>query len=202
MSGSDSGAPGTATLSEKDMAAATAELRTQLRLDGSREEALLRGCVGAATGSCELFTGRVLVARPVAERRTASAAWTRLRGAPVRGIVGVSMLDAAGVPVALVPDAFAVDIDANGDGWVRLSVSAGGRMLVAYEAGLAAEWSGLPAPLRGGVLRLAGHLYAERGNEGEPVPASVSALWRPFRRIAFGGAHDVRPRPGAWGRVA
>ena len=69
---------------------------------------------------------------------------------------------------------------------VRLTGAAGGRMLVAYEAGLAANWEGLPLPLRSGVLRLAAHLHAGR-NGSDPPPAAVSALWRPFRRMAIGG---------------
>ena len=197
MSGLETGAPGTAALGEADAAAAVAELRAQLRLDGTGEEALLRGFVDAAAGSCELFTGQVLLARPVREVRAASAAWTRLGGSPVRAITGVSLVPSAGEPTALPAQAFAVDIDEHGDGWVRLAGGAGGMMLVGYEAGLAVGWDLLPAPLRTGALRLAAHLYA--GREGREPPVAVSALWRPFRRMPFGRAHD-RPFGGAQDR--
>ena len=50
--------------------------------------------------------------------------------------------------------------------------------------GIADDWDSLPASLRHGVIRLAAHLYRERdrdGKAGAAVPASVTALWRPWR---------------------
>jgi uncharacterized phiE125 gp8 family phage protein len=60
------------------------------------------------------------------------------------------------------------------------------RVLVRYRAGLAADWNGVPEPLRQGIVRLAAHLYGARGGTEGPAPASVAALWRPFRRLPFG----------------
>ena len=53
---------------------------------------------------------------------------------------------------------------------------------VTFTAGIAADWNGLPAGLRQGVAMLAAHLFADRGAT-TPVPAAVTALWRPFRRM-------------------
>jgi hypothetical protein len=49
--------------------------------------------------------------------------------------------------------------------------------------GIALDPNGVPEPIRQGVLRLVGHLFAVRdGADGEP-PAAVTALWRPYRRL-------------------
>ena len=69
----------------------------------------------------------------------------------------------------------------RGDPRPVLSRGWAARAVGAYTAGLAADWAGLPAPIAQGVVRLIGHLYAER--DGGPPPAAVTALWRPYRRL-------------------
>jgi uncharacterized phiE125 gp8 family phage protein len=103
--------------------------------------------------------------------------------APVRSIARVEAVDGNGVAVAMLPGEYAVDIDANGTGWVRLtSASAARRIRVSGSAGMAVDQNGVPEPIRHGVLRLVGHLFAARdGSDGAP-PAAVTALWRPYRR--------------------
>jgi uncharacterized phiE125 gp8 family phage protein len=86
--------------------------------------------------------------------------------------------------VALPSGSYAVDIDAGGDGWVRV-LEAGGatRVRVSGTAGLAVDENDVPEPIRQGVLRLVAHLFTARdGDAGEP-PAAVTALWRPYRRM-------------------
>ena len=162
-----------------------AELKAFLRVTLSDEDALLAGMARGAADMCEAFTGRALIDRAVDEVLGASAAWTRLGAAPVRTIEGVAALDEAGVATPLAAAAYAMDVDAAGDGWVRI-LDAGGakRVRVSYRAGMAAEPNGLPEALRHGILRLAAHLYARRdqADEGGP-PAAVTALWRPWRRL-------------------
>jgi len=50
-------------------------------------------------------------------------------------------------------------------------------------AGMADDQNGVPEPIRQGVLRLVAHLFADRDGEGAAPPASVTALWRPYRRM-------------------
>ena len=52
-------------------------------------------------------------------------------------------------------------------------------------AGLAADWTVLPEPLRHGMVRLAAHQHRERESSGAASvpPAAVAALWRPWRRL-------------------
>lgn len=168
-----------------EAADALAEAKAYLRLDGDGDDALLGRLIAAATTLCEGFTGQVLIARAASETIPAAAEWRRLSLTPVRAITGVDGLATGGEPFALAVEAYAIDIDAAGDGWVRVTApSAAGRAIVHYQTGLAEAWSGLPEPMRQGVGRLVAHLYSHRdaADESGP-PAAVAALWRPWRRM-------------------
>ena len=162
-----------------------AELKAYLRIAVSDEDALLAGLARGAADMCEAFTGRALIGRAVAEAVAASAAWTRLGAAPVLSIEGVAALGADGEASPLAAEAFAIDIDAAGDGWARvLDAGDAKRVLVSYHAGMAADPNGLPEALRHGIVRMAAHLYTERDRpRGAEPPAAVTALWRPWRRL-------------------
>jgi uncharacterized phiE125 gp8 family phage protein len=162
---------------------AVAAAKAYLRIDGEAEDAMLATLVSAAIGHGEAFTGQMLIARGVAEMLPASPAWRRLARTPVRAITGIEMPEPDAEPLPV--DSHAFDIDAGGDGWVRLTAPiAGERAQLRYVAGLAETWETLPEPIRQGVIRLASHLYAHRdaAEEGAP-PAAVAALWRPWRRM-------------------
>jgi uncharacterized phiE125 gp8 family phage protein len=107
--------------------------------------------------------------------------WQRLSVRPVRAVTGVTAI-AAGESLLPV-ESYAIDIDRNGDGWVRINRHAAVRARVAYRAGIAAEGAQVPDAIRHGIIRLAGEYHASRdGLEARP-PAAVSALWRPWRRM-------------------
>ena len=160
-----------------------------LRVERADEDGLIAGLVGAAAELCEGFTGQVLLARGFAETMPASRAWQRLGRNPVRAITSVEALPAEGAPQPLASGAYAIDIDAHGEGWVRLTEPGDTRRIrVGYEAGVAAAWADLPAALRHGIVRLAAFFYTSRVPEGgrpadSPPPAAVTALWRPYRRM-------------------
>jgi len=162
-----------------------AELKAHLRIATSDEDGLLATMVRAAADTCEAFTGRALLVRAVEETLPASAGWTRLGAAPVTAIDGVAALAADGATIALAIGDYAVDIDAAGEGWVRLLRAIGEkRIRVAYRTGMASDPNGLPEALRHGILRLAAYLYANRDSEPAAAPpAAVTALWRPWRRL-------------------
>ena len=166
-------------------AIAVEEAKAYLRIENDIEDELIAGLIVAATGLCEAFTGQALIAREFREVIPAQAEWRRLSRTPVRTIVGVEGLPAEGAAFSLPVDAYAVDIDANGDGWVRvIQPGSAGRAIVTFEAGMAADLDGVPEPVRQGIVRLVGHLFAHRdaADEGRP-PAVVAALWRPWRRM-------------------
>ncbi|MET0310359.1 MAG: hypothetical protein ABW023_16760 [Sphingomonas sp.] len=113
----------------------------------------------------------------------ATRAWQLLGAVPVTAITGVEGLPAEGSAFALPADGYAIDIDANGRGWVRVTAAgAAGRVRVAFAAGAAAGWVDLPPPLAQGAALLAAHCLEARV-EGATPPAVVAALWRPFRRM-------------------
>lgn len=158
-----------------------------LRVERADEDGLIAGLVVAAAELCEGFVGQALLARGFTETIPASRAWQSLTLGPVRAITLVEALPAEGPAQALAGAAYGIDIDARGDGWVRLTaVGEARRIRIGYEAGIAGAWAELPAALRQGILRLAAHFYtnraAEDGRASEP-PAAVTALWRPFRRL-------------------
>lgn len=165
-------------------AVALDEVKAFLRLATSEEDALIAGFVRSASAACEAFTGLSLVSRDVKET-VVPGAWRRLGAVPVQTIETVATVAADGAETPLAPDAYRIDIDAAGDGWVRVP-SGERRASVRYIAGLAADWNGLPEPLRQGIVRLAAHLYAHRGEAASPPPACVAALWRPWRRMRLG----------------
>lgn len=165
-----------------------AQAKDYLRIAGSEEDALIAGLLRTATELCEAFTRLALIERDVEETLPARPAWSRLSLAPVQAITSVATLAAAGEPIALPAGDYAIDIDASGDGWLRVpGKPAGSRALVHYRAGLGQSWNGVPEPLRHGVVRMAAHLYAHRdAADAAAPPAAVAALWLPYRRLRLG----------------
>ncbi|WP_088190055.1 head-tail connector protein [Sphingobium sp. Z007] len=165
------------------LAASLAELKAYLRIETGAEDAVLAGLLRSAAALCEQFIGQWLIVRDARETVAGDGGWQRLSARPVAAITAVEAVDADGVAEPLPVDAYAIDIDAAGDGWVRSTRAGDGRRLaVRYQAGLAAELNGLPEALRQGIVRLAAEHFVARGGESAP-PAVVSALWRPFRRM-------------------
>jgi len=166
--------------------AALAAVKAYLRIDGGAEDALLGALTGSAAEVCEAFTGRWLIARQGTEV-VGGGGWQRLSARPVRAITTVAMRDEAGAETPLPGGAYETDIDARGDGWVRVAAPSDGRVSVTFTAGLAADWSEVPEAVAQGIVRLAAHFYRMRdsGDVAAP-PAAVTALWRPWRCLPFG----------------
>jgi uncharacterized phiE125 gp8 family phage protein len=157
-----------------------AELKAYLRIEHGDEDALLAGLVRTAGGLCEAFTGQVLLVETRSVHVAIDGEWHRLTPSPARRVMGAWVVAEDGAETATDFDA---QIDCGGDAWVRISGEPG-RARVAVEAGMAADWNGLPEPLRQGIVRLAAHLHAHRdaADDAGP-PAAVAALWRPWRRM-------------------
>lgn len=159
------------------------EAQAYVRIETGEEEAVLASLIRTASAVCEEFLNRVLVARSFALEVAASAQWQRLALTPVRSIGTVEALDASGAATALAAGAYAVDIDSNGDGWVRVLEAPATRLRVTGIAGLADSENEVPEPIRQGILRLVAHLFTSRDGPGGEPPAAVTALWRPYRRL-------------------
>jgi uncharacterized phiE125 gp8 family phage protein len=165
---------------------AAGEAKAWLRAVHGEDDGAIAALVQAAGELCERFTARMLLARDVRQTLAARPGWLRLGRNPVRSIGAAEAIAPDGTAAPLAADGYAIDIDANGDGWIRLEAGATGRIRITYQAGLAGAWSDLPQALRHGVTRMAAHLYALRaGMAGDAPPASVTALWRPYRRLSL-----------------
>ena len=138
------------------MTATLDEAKAYLRIEDTAEDALIGRLIASATGICEQFTGQVLLARSMTETVPATGEWCGLRTTPVRAITNVQGLPATGMPCSLATDAFATDIDANGDGWVRVLRPASqrtGRARAAAQQAPVRQAPGRQACERQGFLR-------------------------------------------------
>ncbi|MFM5914189.1 MAG: phage head-tail connector protein [Chakrabartia godavariana] len=159
--------------------------KTYLRIDQSAEDALIDQLIADAASLAEAFTAQQLLQRDVVETLGAGSGWQRLSSVPVRSITGVEGVPAEGGPFPLPVGSYAIDIDAHGQGWVRVTTpGAAGRIRVMLRAGLSTDWAGLPEPVRLGIIRLTAHLYTHRDAADDVgPPAAVAALLRPWRRL-------------------
>jgi len=177
------GFPDAAIIAARDAA------KAYLRITLDDEDAVIGGFAATALAMAEAFCDRVLIRRDFTAILGARRGWQRLPSGPVSAIGTVQGLPADGAAFDLPVDAYAIDIDAAGEGWVRVTdPGAAGRVQVNYSAGVAADWNALPAPVAQGVVRLIAHLHGERDGAMAAPPAAVTALWRPFRRVRLAEA--------------
>lgn len=157
------------------------DLKAWLRIATADEDGVLERLLRGAASLCEAFIGQWLIVREARETVAADAAWQRLSARPV---VAIEAVEAAGTGLPLTVGDYAVDIDAAGDGWVRVTrAGVAGMVRVTYRAGLAEAAAQVPEALRQGMVRLAAEHFIARGTESAAPPAVVSALWRPWRRM-------------------
>lgn len=179
---------GGSAVSAAVIADAVAAAKVYLRLADASEDGVLAALAASAIGVGEVYGGTAFVRRGFEDVLGAGSGWQRLRTAPVSTILGATGIPAEGAPFVMPVEAYGFDIDGDGVGWIRvLEPGAAGRVALSYEAGLSADWAGVPAPIAQGVTMLIAHLFADRSSDAAP-PAAVAALWRPFRRITIGQA--------------
>lgn len=165
---------------------ALAELKQWLGITVGGDDALLASLLATALETCEAFTGTMLLEAQCEELLDARRGWHTLATRPIQAISAIEGITRAGIRTVLASASWEADLDANGAGRVRLpSPTTETRMAVRFTAGLATDWEALPESLRHGVVRLAAHQHRERETSGgAPLPpASVAALWRPWRRM-------------------
>lgn len=183
--------------------AALAELKQWLGLTVADDDAALTALLMAALDLCADFTGLVPIAETAEETLPASGAWQTLATRPVREVSGAEWVLSDGSRSALASSDYVARIGADGTALVRVTASGpvmsfdmlGGDggcgalapvVAVRFVAGLSADWDSLPQVLRQGVMRLAAHQYRARESDNVAAalpPASVAALWRPWRRM-------------------
>lgn len=164
--------------------AARDELKRWLAITSSQEDALLEALLRSSLDMCEAFTGTMVLEQTCEEYLPASTSWQVLSAMPVQSIELVAARPNSGSAYAVSSDGYELDIDADRVGRIRLLTQGSARRVqVQYEAGLTSSWNAVPDGLRQGIIRLAAHHYRERDEAGANPPASVAALWRPWRRL-------------------
>ncbi len=165
---------------------ALAELKDWLAITTDRDDGPLTSLILAGLEMCEAFTRQMPLECTCEEVLKPGADWQRLMTVPVQTIEGVEAIAADGSRQPLPASAYAVTLDPDGGGRIRITAVAGdGRVAVRFSAGMAAGWNGLPIGIRHGIIRLAAHHYRQRDPDGTSAspPAAVAALWQPWRRL-------------------
>lgn len=165
--------------------AALAELKHWLGISRADDDATLTGLLDASLSLCEAFTGKTPLVQTIEEVIPLRSGWQELVSRPVRSVTGVAVIQADGTREAPIPPDGVIEWRIAGSACVQLVSSVTGQGLaVQMVAGIAEEWDALPAPLRQGLIRLAAHHYRDRDSKASAVPpASVTALWRPWRNL-------------------
>lgn len=161
------------------------DLRKWLGMSNNNEEALLLSLLRASLEMCEAFTGQMPLESQCEEVLAIAGGWQCLSARPVTAITGIEIVADDSTRQALASTDYEIEIDPAGVGRVAVSGRETGRSIaVRYTAGLADNWYGLPEPLKHGIIRLAAHNFRDR-DATDPLgpPASVAALWRPWRSL-------------------
>lgn len=166
--------------------AALAELKAWLGISTTRDDAELTGLIRTALELCEGFIGTMPLIAACEEVLPAIGEWQSLTTRPVQSITGVLAIDPDGSRTTLGASAFEIDIDAEGTGRVRVTTPISqSRVAVRFTAGMADGWDTLPDAIQQGLVRWAAHQHRARDSDKSITgpPASVAALWRPWRRM-------------------
>lgn len=162
------------------------ELKAWLAITTTGDDGPLAALLRSALDMFEAFTGQMPLECTCKEMLAATGDWQRIATRPVQAMVNVEAYDGAGQATAIPATGYDLELDPDGGGRVRISnPAAATRIAVTFIAGIADQWSLLPEAVRHGILRLAAHNYRQRdADAGGPIPpASIAALWRPWRRM-------------------
>ncbi|MEX0364629.1 MAG: head-tail connector protein [Ruegeria sp.] len=184
-----------------DAALPVDQFKAHLRLgtgfaEDNVQDEVLKSFLRAAIAAIEARTGKVLIAR--------AFSWSlngwRDRGgevlpvAPVTGIDAVTLADAEGAEAVVGAGVYRLEPDSQRPrlrpaGVSLPAMAAGGSVKIAFTAGMAADWGGLPADLGQAVLLLAAHYYEYRNETalGDGcMPFGVTSLIQRYRMVRFG----------------
>mgnify|MGYP001801882931 CR=1 FL=1 len=161
------------------------DLKAWLGISRPQEDALLTDLLQASAGLCEAFIGQSPIEQTIEETAPPSAAIYHLTTRPVRMLDSAETIASDGARAPLLQTDFEFAIDATSTASFRLRQAVEARAVaIQVRAGIAPDWSSLPKALKQGMIRLAAFHYRDRetGLDSTP-PASVTALWRPWRTV-------------------
>ncbi len=184
-----------------DTALPVDQFKAHLRLgtgfaEESVQDEVLKGFLRAAIAAIEARTGKVLITR---EFSWTLSAWRDRAGeilpvAPISSVEDVTMSDAAGNASVVDTVVYRLEPDSQRPRLRPASaflpaIATGGSVRIAFIAGMAADWGGLPADLGQAVLLLAAHYYEYRDETALSdgcMPFGVTSLIQRYRMVRFG----------------
>ncbi|MEO0588991.1 MAG: phage head-tail connector protein [Pseudomonadota bacterium] len=161
------------------------DLKSWLGISRPKEDALLRDLLAASASLCEAFTGQSPLEQTVEETVPSETGRYALLTRPAQSLVAAHILNEDGSRIALDPAEYEFSIDHDFRACIELEGGLEARsIVVSIRAGIAPDWAAMPEALKQGIIRLAAFHYRDRetGRDAEP-PASVAALWRPWRTL-------------------
>ncbi|EAQ28341.1 hypothetical protein NAP1_12118 [Erythrobacter sp. NAP1] len=169
--------------------AALDDLKDWLGITRSNEDSRLLSLLRSALSTCEAFTGQSPLSQLVEERLPVRRGSTQLSARPVASLATVEVVAQGGSRMALEAESFSFELQQDGTACFQLYREVEGQAIaVRVRTGIAGTWNDIPGPLKQGIIRLCAFEYRERDRVGESKslsipPASVSALWRPWRGV-------------------
>ncbi len=188
-----------------DTALPVTEFKAHLRLgtgfgEDGLQNSVLEGFLRAAIAAIEARTGKVLISRDFSWTLTGwrDRAGQVLPVAPVTTVSRVTLTDARDVETDLPLDGFRLEKDSQRPrlrpvGSLLPTVHTGGAVRIAFTAGFAVDWGGLPADLGQAVLLLAAHYYEYRNETALSdgcMPFGVTSLIQRYRTMRVGLGAD------------
>lgn len=164
---------------------ALTEFKQWLGISRSNEDAMLIDLLSASLAMCEAFTGQTPLQQTVEERVSVKAGLYRMASRPVHLLANAELIAADGTRSSLAGQGHGFELDEGSTASADLKSNLDGQAVaVQLIVGIAGTWEEVPKPLRQGIIRLAAHYYRDRDREGRSQPpASVTALWRPWRAM-------------------
>ncbi|WP_158967904.1 head-tail connector protein [Chachezhania sediminis] len=186
-----------------DTALPVDKFRAHLRLGTgfgteSLQNEVLHGFLLAAIAAVEARTAKALIRR---DFELVVTAWRHPDGqvlpvAPVMQIYSVDLEDASGTAETAAASLYRFEPDFHSPclratGYDLPRIPTGGLARIAFRAGLAADWDGMPADLAQAVMMLAAHYYENRSDtrlDQGCMPFGVTSLLQRYRplRISVG----------------
>ena len=166
---------------------ALADLKSWLGIARPDEDSLLVELLHASVALCEAFTGQAPLVQTVEERLATVQGRRPLRSRPIQEFVTLELIAQDGTRSPVPASGFSFVLDDSQGAWLELNRTLEGQaVVVRIAAGIAADWASLPDALKQGVIRMAAYHHRDRDRDsaatrGAPPPASVAALWRPWR---------------------